>query len=111
MKGQHSDIIATVSLFPTEVGGRQGPTPNDMYGCLMVIDNNNYDIKINLEDAGSIFPGQTVRVPVRFLDWERARESCSVGKRFILREVYTIGAGVIDEITLLDDGGGKVTYR
>lgn len=69
-----------------------------MYGCLMVIDNNNYDIRINLEGAGSIFPGQTVRVPVRFLDWERARESCSVGERFLLREVYTIGAGVIDEI-------------
>lgn len=111
MKDRFADITATLNLFPTEAGGRLGPTPSDKFSCVMVIDEMNFDVRIYLDGIGSIYPSQTVRVPVRFLDWEHAEKLCSVGKRIFLREGRIIGDGVIDEITLKDDGGGKDTYR
>lgn len=104
MKNQLADIIATVNLFSTDKGGRCGPTPNEKFNCLMTIDEKNFDVRLHLEGIGSISPGQTVRVPVSFLDREHAKKYCSVGKKFLLREITTIGDGIIDEIVFLDDG-------
>jgi hypothetical protein len=103
VKRQFADIIATVNLFPTDAGGRRGPTPDGKFNCLMTIDENNFDVRLHLEGTGSMSPGQTARVPVSFLDLERARKYCSVGKKFLLREINTIGDGVIDETAFLDD--------
>lgn len=107
MNSKHADMTVTVNLFPTEAGGRRGPTPSDKFHCVMVIDEMNFDVRIYLEGIGSICPGQTVSVPIKFLDWERARKTCSVGKKVFLREGRRIGDGVIDTITHNDDDEGK----
>jgi hypothetical protein len=101
VKGQFGEIIARVRLFLADAGGRGGPTPSDKFGCLMVIDEKNFDVRIHLEQIGSISPGQTAKVLVSFLDWECARKYCSVGKKFFLRELKTVGDGVIEEIRFL----------
>lgn len=101
MKNQLADIIATVTLFPTDAGGRRGPTPDGKFSCLMIIDEKNLDVRLHLEKIGSISPGQTVRVPISFLDREYAQTYCSVGKKFFLREVNIIGDGVIEEIAFV----------
>jgi hypothetical protein len=102
VKNQIADIIVTVTLFPTEAGGRRGPTPAQSFNCMMEIDTRNFDVRLNLDGIGSISPGQTAIVPVSFLDPERARKCCSVGKKFLLRELGVIGGGVIDKI-IFDD--------
>lgn len=64
----------------------------------MVIDEKNLDVRLHLENIGSISPGQTVRVPISFLDREYAKPYCSVGKKIFLREVNIIGDGMIEEV-------------
>ena len=103
MKNQLADIIAIVHLFPTDAGGRHGPTPGGKFNCLMVIGGKNFDVRLHLESTGPLSPGQTARVPISFLDREHAKKYCSVGKGFILREVNPIGDGVIVEVAFLDD--------
>jgi hypothetical protein len=70
----------------------------------MSLDEKNFDVRLHLGGVGSISPGQTATVPLSFLDREDARKHCTVGKRFLLREINAIGDGVIDEILSLDDG-------
>ena len=105
MKNQIADIIATVSLFSTDAGGRRGPTPDGKFNCLMVIDEKNFDVRLHLESTGAVWPGQTAKVPISFLDREHAKKYCSVGRTFILREVSPIGNGVIDEVAFLGEVG------
>jgi hypothetical protein len=105
MKKQFVDIIATVHLFPTDAGGRRGPTPPGKFNCLMVIEEKNFDVRLHLEATGAMAPGQTAKVPISFLDRECAKKYCSVGKTFVLREVRPIGDGVMDEMAFLDDAG------
>jgi hypothetical protein len=98
MRNSPGDIIATLNLLTTHKGGRQGPTPADEFSCIMVIDGKNFSIKLNLQDTGSLHPGQTATVPVSFLYPELVAPHCAVGKRFTLREINTIAAGRIEEI-------------
>jgi hypothetical protein len=65
----------------------------------MVVDGKNFDVRLDLQDVGAISPGQTVKVPISFLDWEYARNYCAAGMRFLLRVVNTIGEGVIEELS------------
>lgn len=92
------DLVARVTLLPTDAGGRHSPTPTGIFNCIMMIDGENFDIRLHLGEIGSISPGQTVRVPLSFLDLEHAKKHCSVGKAFSLRELHTMGSGTIDEI-------------
>jgi hypothetical protein len=98
VKKQIADIIVTVHLFSTEAGGRRGPTPDEKFSCLMAIDAKNFDVRLHLDGIGSISPGQTAIVPVSFLDPEHAKTYCSVGQKFLLKEIGAIGDGVINEI-------------
>jgi len=96
-----ADIVATVSFFPTEAGGRSGPTPGPgpiRFMPIMVIDGENFIVLFHLEEVGCIYPGQTVRVPLSFLSPALVRKHCSLGKPFTIREIETIASGVIDEI-------------
>jgi len=107
MKKQLADITATVNFFPTESGGRAGPTPEGKFNCLMVIEETNLDVRLQLQDIGPISPGQTARVPISFLDRDYAKKYCAIGKSFILREVFPIGRGVIEEMAFVERGEGS----
>jgi hypothetical protein len=70
----------------------------------MTLDDQHLDVRLHLEDVGSISPGQKARVPISFLNPKLARKHCSLGKRFSLREAKEIGDGVIDEIRFSNEG-------
>jgi hypothetical protein len=70
----------------------------------MTIDEQNFDVRLHLEDVGSISPGQKARIPISFLNLKLARKHCSLGKRFSLREAKVIGDGVIDETLFSSEG-------
>ena len=78
--------------------GRKDPTPDPIFRCLWIIDDKNLSVALILRDIGSVHPGETKKVPILFLDWEYARQFCSIGKVFLLREEHTIGEGVIEEL-------------
>lgn len=92
-----SDVIADVHLYETEKGGRAGPTPPRIFACIMVLDAQNFDVRLRLENY-PLFPGQSVTLPIDFLDWERAEPYCKIGSDFRLRELRVIGEGVIRSV-------------
>jgi hypothetical protein len=89
-------ITAEVSFLATADGGRKGPTAAaGRYGCPMRIDGDDFDVRIDLAETGSIRPGQTLTVTLRFLSPDRAIPRLTVGKRFLLREARTIAVGKV----------------
>ena len=92
------DALVTVSLLPTERGGRQGPTPAAAFGCIMTIGGQNLDVGFRLEHVGPLRPGMIADLEVNFLDSEHAKNSITVGQEFSLREAKIIGHGTIKEI-------------
>jgi hypothetical protein len=95
------DIIATVKLLETGVGGRRGPTPGDKFHCVMVIDDHNFDVRLQLDRVGPLSPGQQAVVPISFLDLEHAKMFVIEGVHFKLRELKVIGEGTINELLYL----------
>lgn len=98
MRRPDGDLIATITLRPTNAGGRRGPTPPGSFKVRRVIEEHSFDARLNLESVGPIAPGDTVTVPVNFLDPDIARRYCFVGQRLILKELRAIGEGVIEKL-------------
>jgi hypothetical protein len=105
MKAEIADIIALVEFFPTEAGGRQSSTLDEKFHCLMTLDGESFDVRLNVRDTGPISPGQTLLVPIKFLDSQRAITHCSVGKHFILRELRPIAKGVMEVVVFPGENG------
>lgn len=92
------DIIAQVTLLSTTEGGRQGPTPSNYFGCPLGFENEYFDVRLDLSEVGSVAPGDTVRVPAKFLCPDLIKNRLSVGCVFILWEGKKIGEGKVLEV-------------
>jgi hypothetical protein len=92
------DALVTVHLLPSEQGGRRGPTPDKTYGCIMMIDGVNLDIRFRLDGVGPLQPGTTRDVGIDFLNPEAAKPHLRIGETFRLREASVIGNGTIKDI-------------
>ncbi len=98
MKDLGGDILATVHFYETSEGGRETPTPPDRFGCLMSVEGKYFDVRLLLRNVGSVSPGQTVKVPIAFLDKSYALQFIHRSTKFLLKEVRNIGEGVVNEI-------------
>jgi hypothetical protein len=90
---RNPDIVAEIHMKPSSEGGRLGPTPSDYFSCPIEIDGECFDVRFDLSECGRIAPGETMRVPLNFLDAKRAKPHFSVGGSFLLREGRVIGSG------------------
>lgn len=93
-----ADILAKVTLYPTAQGGRESATPSDKFGCLCVVNGVHFDCRLLLAGIGALRPGQSVTVPIKFLDADTAKNFIGVGTRFFLREVKIIGEGEVEKL-------------
>jgi hypothetical protein len=88
-------IHATVYLYPTQDGGRSGPTPSDKFGCPLKFEPNaveSWDFKIDLSTIGSLCPGHTYfDVPAEFLSPELVLPKLMIGTRLYMWERNIIG--------------------
>jgi hypothetical protein len=92
-------FIARVHYYPTEAGGRRGPTPAaGRIGCVLIVDDESFEGVINLDGVGPIRPGSTARVAIELLRPDLAKDNLVVGKHFLLREADVVGEGEIEEI-------------
>lgn len=91
------DIVADVRFYSTAEGGRQQVTPATMFACILVISGENFDCRLLLEGIGPVAPGQTVRVPIKFLSPHLLKHRLTKGTHFHLRELRTIAEGVVSE--------------
>jgi hypothetical protein len=96
MAKTNGDIVATVQLYPTESGGRKGPTPPNRFGCLFEFEGEKFDCILFLDSALS--PGATAVVSVAFLYPSLVKPRLRAGSRFSLWELGTIGEGVVQEV-------------
>ncbi len=89
------DIIALITLYPTNRGGRQGATPPDKFGCLFELNGEYFDCRLLLGGIGALSPGQTAVVPILFLSPELLRGHISVSQAFYLRDGCRIADGEV----------------
>ena len=92
------DILAEVHLLATQDGGRKCPTPSDKFGCPVGFEGEYFDMRIDLSEAGSLSPGMTKEVPIRFLWPELILPRLRMGSEFTLWDGKTIGHGRVTKI-------------
>ena len=92
------DILAELTFFPSEKGGRRGPTPSDAFGCPVGFEGQNFDIRFDLSPVGQVSPGSTVHVKGQFLSPHLIKPRLKVGSTFTLWELGTIGEGRVLEL-------------
>jgi hypothetical protein len=95
-------ILAEIQLLPTEPGGLKGPTPPETFVCQICGGVDQYfELRMDLTAIGSLSPGSTVRVPIRFSRPDYINPLIQVGTEFSLREIGhmgTIGGGKVLEV-------------
>lgn len=92
-----ADVLVEVGLFNPHEGGRSGPTPDESFGCIFVFGSKCFDGRLLLGGFGALRPGQTARVPVKFLCPADVAPHLHVGASFDLRDFRVFGRGVVLE--------------
>lgn len=85
-------------FYRTEDGGREGPTPSDKFGCLFELNGEYFDCRLLLQGLGSLSPGQSATVPIKFLNSDLLKHRLSVTQSFHLWDGKIIADGEIQEI-------------
>jgi len=99
MNSIRPDIIARITLLPTDQGGKTKTIPAIQFGCPIQLEGESFDCRLLLDQIdSSLAPGQTVTVPIKFLYSELARPRLKIGLLFTLHEIGKIGDGEILEI-------------
>ncbi|MFO1114439.1 MAG: hypothetical protein U1E28_02045 [Beijerinckiaceae bacterium] len=92
------DIIAVVHFYPSEQGGRKGPTPPRIFRCPLEFEGEKFDCGLHLEEIGAIAPGITATVPITLLFPELLKSRLKVGSQFKLWELGEIADGVVEKV-------------
>ncbi len=90
------DIVATIGLVPPEAGGRASPMPARWFGCVMVVNGRNHDVRLRLAQALSA--GESRRVGIDFLDPETSLSHIQIGTTFGLWEGGIVGQGLVEAV-------------
>ena len=92
-------VRTRVRLLNTSEGGRRGPTPEGMaFGCLIVIEEQNYDCRMVPVGAASFKPGAEAEALIQFVSPELIVASLHVGKKFHVRDGRIVGEGEVLEV-------------
>jgi len=92
------DIVAQVRFYANEEGGRKEPTGKDFFGCPLLINNQYYDCRLLLFEIGAVYSGQTVIVPIKFLDSQTVLQFIKVGDEFWLWDRRIFAEGKVIEL-------------
>jgi hypothetical protein len=89
------NIFATVTFKRTEDGGRKSATSSVFFSCPFLMDEKLNDCRLLLDGIGAVEPGQTVEVPIVFLNPSLLDGRLKVGRKFQLWEMRVIAEGEI----------------
>ena len=90
------DIVAMIELAPLSQGGRTSPMPPRWFGCVMVVNGRNHDVRLRLTQP--LPAGESRRVGIDFLDPVTAFSHIGIGTTFGLREGRIVGQGAVEVI-------------
>ena len=97
MKDVSPQLVADVTLYPTENGGRKGPTASEWFGCPVMVTKDNlnaWDCRILLNGT-PLWPGDTRRVGMVFLSPDQAVPILRAAGKFYLWDGRLIGEGTV----------------
>jgi hypothetical protein len=97
MRDASPELVADVTLYPTEEGGRKTPTSPDWFGCPCFTSKEHlegWDCRILLQGV-PLSPGETRRVGMVFLSPDLAVLALRKAGKFYLWEGHAIGEGVV----------------
>lgn len=95
MKNIAPQLVAEVTLYATDEGGRQGLTPPDWFGCICKLAENDrraWDCRLLLHGF-PMAPGETRRIGIAFLWPDQAVPAIVQARKFFLWEGRVIGEG------------------
>lgn len=87
------DIIAKIRFYTIKEGGRKTSTPDNYFGCPLLINDSLYDCRLLLDEVGSIHPGSEIDIPIKLLDSKTVLKFLKKGTTFQLWEGRTIAEG------------------
>jgi len=90
------DIVAVIELSPPGQGGRVSSMPARWFGCVMVVNGRNHDIRLRLTQP--LQPGESRPVGIDFLDPGTALAHIRIGTTFGLWEGRIVGQGTVEAI-------------
>ena len=97
LKSKKPHIYAKLKFYTTEEGGRKAPTNHKWFGCPSIINNQYYDCILLLFSFGSINPGDTVNVPIVFINRDVLR-ILNEGDCIKLWDGRIIAEGIVNKI-------------
>lgn len=90
------DIIARVTMFASDAGGKSLTIPAVRYRCPLFIDGQGFDCRLLLDQAGhGLDLGATAEVPIKFLYFDLVQGLLAPGVRFTLWEMRHFAEGEI----------------
>jgi hypothetical protein len=92
------DIIGDIRFFETDEGGRREPTASDRFGCPFRFEGELFDCVLLLDGIGPIYPGQRIKVPIKFLSPHLIKDMLAPGLDFQLWDMRVIAEGRIIEV-------------
>lgn len=97
MSNIQPNLIADVTLYPTNQGGRKGPTGPEWFGCPCMVDKDSsasWDCRLLLQGR-PMSPGETRRVGISFLSQEKVAQIFRAAGKFYLWERGIIGEAIV----------------
>ncbi len=95
------NFTATVTLIPTENGGRKKPVYDHYRPAFSFSTKNSISGEIIFPDLNELLPGSTAIANVKLLPSKHIRQNLKSGDAFtILEGTKLIGTGVIKQILL-----------
>ena len=93
------NFIATLSLFPTQNGGRKKPVFNHYRPSFAFSTQQHFSGEVSFPDILELQPGETATAVVKLLPSRHIRQNLKSGDAFtILEGDKVVGAGVIQRI-------------
>ena len=90
------DIIARITMFAPNAGGKSSAIPAVRYGCPLFINGQGFDCRLLLDQVEhELVPGATTEVPIKFLYFDLVRNLLMPGVRFTLWEIKHFAEGEI----------------
>src|SRR5450631_1828963 len=93
------NLIATITLFPTNQGGRKKPVSNGYRPSFAFNTEKHYSGEIRLINKSELRPGETSKAHIKLLPAKTIRKNLKTADAFSITEGNkTIGSGIIEEV-------------
>jgi translation elongation factor EF-Tu-like GTPase len=94
-------LEATISLFPSENGGRKKPVPSGYRPSFAFNTQQHYSGEIKLIGRTELNPGESARARINLLSARTIRKTLKPSDSFTINEGNkAIGIGVIEKVTI-----------